>query len=92
MRRLLRLEDRFGSSIETECSRRLHERIKAGRRRVAEMRESLGLPPPEYWPPSVEDGHLPVIERLHRGRDRVALAYESPDTVAQIIAEFLNHF
>jgi hypothetical protein len=87
IRRLLRLEDRFGSAIETECSRRLHERIKAGRRRAAEMRESLGLPPPEDWPPSVEDGHLSVIQRLHLGRDRVALAHQAGDTVAQIIAE-----
>jgi Mg-chelatase subunit ChlI len=41
IRRLRRLEDRFGTAIETESSRRLQERIKAGRRRVAEMRESL---------------------------------------------------
>src|SRR5260370_33197705 len=75
MRRLRRREDRFGPAIETESSRRLHERIKDGRRRVAEMRESLGLPPPKDWPPSVQDGQLSLIARLHRGRDRVALAH-----------------
>jgi len=34
-RRLRRLEERFGPAIETEFTRRLRERIEAGRRRVA---------------------------------------------------------
>jgi hypothetical protein len=36
-RRLLRLEDRFGSPVETEYSGELRRRIEAGRRRVAAM-------------------------------------------------------
>jgi hypothetical protein len=88
IRRLCRLEDRFGPAIETDFSRRMHERIKAGRRRVAEMRESLGLSPPEDWPPyDRDDGHLPMIDRikarLHRGRDRVALAHQSNITASR---------
>ncbi len=86
IRRLRKLEDRFGPALETEFSRRLHERIKAGRRRVAEMRESLGLPPPEDWPPSVEDGHLSLIARLHRGRDRIVIAHQVRVEVARATA------
>jgi hypothetical protein len=47
IRRLSRLEQRFGPPVETEFSRRLHERIAEGRRRLAEARER------GEWPGSV---------------------------------------
>jgi hypothetical protein len=80
--RLRRLEDRFGPAVETESSQRLHKGIKAGRRRVAEMCESPGLPPlADLRPFDRDDRHLPMIERikarLNSGHDRVVLANQS---------------
>ena len=67
-RRIRRLEERFGPAVETAFSRRLRERIEAGRRRVAQWREQEES--------SVSDQHrenlagLSVTEILHHGRAR----------------------
>jgi hypothetical protein len=46
IRRLRRLEDRFGLAPETEFDRQLRAQIEAGRRRVAEARERGELSEP----------------------------------------------
>ena len=43
IRRIPRLEQRFGPAVETVFSRRLRERLEAGRRRVAHWREREGI-------------------------------------------------
>jgi hypothetical protein len=70
-RRIRRLEEaRFGTAADIEFSRRLRERMDAGRRRLAEARER------GEWCGSVGDNEgenlsgLSVIEILHRGRAR----------------------
>ena len=50
IRRLRRLEERFGPPVETEFTRRLRERMEAGRRRVEEARERGELGPPPSGP------------------------------------------
>ena len=68
IRRLRKLEDRFGPPVETASTRRLRERIEAGRRRVAQWREQKGISVRD------QDGEnlsgLSVTEILHRGRAR----------------------
>ena len=82
--RILRLEERFGPPVETESTRRLRERIEAGRRRVAQWREREGI--------SVSDqdrenlSGLTETEILHRGRARVARAKAERDAVQRDIA------
>jgi hypothetical protein len=49
-RRVRRLEDRFGSAVETEFSRRLRERLEAARRRLQEAEERGLYKPPERGP------------------------------------------
>ena len=49
-RRLHRLEDRFGSAVETAFSRRLRERIEAAQRRLQESEERGLYKPPERSP------------------------------------------
>ena len=72
-RRIRRLEERFGPAVETAFSRRLRERIEAGRRRLAEAKEC------GEWSGPVDDDEgediagLSVTEILHlgaRGRQR----------------------
>jgi hypothetical protein len=71
VRRLRKLEDRFGLAPETEFDRQLRERIEAGRRRVAEARERGELSGPIYEDEEKEDlTGLSVMEILHRGRAR----------------------
>jgi hypothetical protein len=79
IRRLRKLEKRFGPPVETEHTRRLRARLEAGRRRLAEAQER------GEWcgPVSDYDGEnlagLSVTEILHRGRERVAkLKQEAP--------------
>jgi len=79
IRRLRKLEERFGPAVETECTRRLRERIEAGRRRLAQARER------GEWCGSIGHGEredltrLSVTEVLHRGRAKVARAI-GPET------------
>jgi hypothetical protein len=83
-RRLEALEKRLlapecdRSAQETEFSRRLLERLEAGRRRVAEARERRGLPPTaEAEPCDAATGSRTIIEILHAGRYRSALAHQA---------------
>ena len=79
IRRLRRLEDRFGT-VETVHTRQLLAQLEAGRRRVAEWRAREGLPPEE---PDKEDlSGLTIAEILHRGRERARQAH-----IAQEAAE-----
>jgi hypothetical protein len=55
IRRLRRLEDRFGLPVETEADRILLARIEAGRRWLAEARERGELGPPE--PAAMPESH-----------------------------------
>jgi hypothetical protein len=48
VRRLRRLEDRFGIAPETEFDRQLLAQMEAGRRRVAEARDRGELSSPIY--------------------------------------------
>jgi hypothetical protein len=72
IRRLRRLEDRFGPAVETESDRQLLARIEAGRRRLAKAKER------GEWCGSIDNGEredfagLSVVEILQRGRERVA--------------------
>jgi hypothetical protein len=70
IRRLRKLEDRFGPPVETASTRRLRERIEAGRRRVAQWREQKGISVRD------QDGEnlsgLSVAEILQRGRARAS--------------------
>jgi hypothetical protein len=54
VRRLLRLEDRFGSSGETEYDLWLRQRMEAAHRRIAEARKRGELPPAEEERPLTE--------------------------------------
>jgi hypothetical protein len=65
-RRLCRLEDRFGPPIETVFSRRLGERLEAGRRRVAQLRDQEGIAGSDQVRKNLVG--LSVIEILQRGR------------------------
>jgi hypothetical protein len=80
VRRLRRLEDRFGPAMETEFSRRLRERIEAGRRRVAEARERGELEPcAEVRPDDVQNGRQTIAEFLQSARRR----WHSSDNAVQ---------
>ena len=74
IRRLRKLEERFGPPVETAYTRRLRERIEEGRQRLAEAKKR------GEWSGPVSDcdgenfGVLSVIEILYRGRARVATA------------------
>ena len=83
-RRIRRLEEkRFGTAADIEATRRLRERLEAGRRRVAQWGEQEGI--------SVSDqdrenlSGLTVDEILHRGRARVAKAKAERDAVQREI-------
>src|SRR5260370_19605781 len=75
--RLSKLEARMGPVNQTESSRQLLERLEAGRRRVAQMRERYGLPPREVWPVIGRRRNLTIIEILHRGRAQNAFAHQA---------------
>ena len=63
-RRLRRLEDRFGLTIESEFSRELCELLEARERRA-------GLPPHQEFPTGdVQYGRRTIIEVLNAGRQR----------------------
>ena len=68
IRRLRRLEDRFGPPIETEFSRRLGERLEGGRRRLAQLRGEAGISISEQIRENLVG--LGVTEILQRGRER----------------------
>jgi hypothetical protein len=74
MRRLRRLEDRFGPPVETGFSPRLLKRVEEGRRRLAEAKER------GEWCGSVgnDEGEklagLSMTEIHHLGRARVTRA------------------
>ena len=83
-RRLEALEKRLlapecdRSAQETEFSWRLLERLEAGRRRVAEARGRRGLSPSvEAEPCDVATGSRTIVEILHAGRHRSALAHQA---------------
>ena len=76
-KRVCKLEASIRPANQTAFSRQLLKRVESGRQRVAQMRERDGLPPLEAWPP---DGHgrpLTIIEILHGGRTRNALAHQA---------------
>src|ERR1700693_5163008 len=63
---------------ETEFSRRLVESLEAGRRGVAEARERRGLPlSVEAEPCDAATGSPTIVEILHAGRHRSALAHQA---------------
>lgn len=63
-RRLRRLEDQFGTAIESEFSRHLCELLETRERRA-------GLPPFEEVPPDhVHYGRRTIIEVLNAGQQR----------------------
>lgn len=72
-RRVIRLEERFGPPVETEFSRQLAARLKAGLRRLAESlgqsADTQALPPPSH----IGNRRLGIVERLNAGRERVRL-------------------
>src|SRR5260370_37982086 len=77
-KQLRRMEDLLAPPKQSEFSRRLLERIEAGKRRAAEYREREGLgPPPEpaplVRPPRVRPGSLEEIPaRINSGSTRGA--------------------
>jgi hypothetical protein len=71
-RRIRRLEERLGPSVETRFWRRLRERLEAGRRRVAQSREDSGEPLDGVRKEWGDLSGLTVNEILHRGRLRAA--------------------
>jgi hypothetical protein len=72
-RRIRKLEERLGPPVETEYTRRLRERIEAGRRRLAQWREQDGISVSDQDRENREDlSGLTLTEILHRGRARVA--------------------
>ena len=63
-RRLCRLEDQFGTAIESEFSRHLCELLEARERRA-------GLPPRQEFPTAdLHYGRRTIIEVLNAGRQR----------------------
>ena len=98
MRRLEVLEKRLISiklgeqpARETELARSLLERLESGRRRVAEARERRALPPwVEVEPGDTKTEHRTIVEILHAGRQRCAVAHQvlvearrpRPETIA----------
>jgi len=86
IRRLRKLENRFGPHVETRCSRQLRQRIEEGRRRVAEARER-GECRGSVGDDDVEDLRgLSLTEILLLGRDRVARAKAERDALQRNIA------
>src|ERR1022692_1324511 len=83
IRRLRRLEDRFGT-VETEHTRQLLAQLEAGRRRVAEWGAREGLPPKEPWPTTASSQRRgtwhPAVFSLcsSRGNSRDCLVLISP--------------
>ena len=83
-RRLDALEKRFFPAPEceqpreTKLSRSLLGRLEAGRRRVAESHERRGLPASvEVEPCNAQIGCRTIVEILHAGRHRSALAHQA---------------
>ena len=76
IRRLRRLEDRFGPPVETEFSRRLRERIEAARRRLAEYEAKDGRVCNAGAREREDLSGLSVEQILLRGRERARLATE----------------
>jgi len=70
-RRLRRLEDRLGPPIETEFSRRLRERLAAGRRRVAALRGEIVEAPIHENRTDAWTGPQTIVEILQNGRQRL---------------------
>jgi hypothetical protein len=76
IRRLDRLEERLAPRAETEFAKSLLEKIEAGRRRVAEARESGLLPPPapdddqqaEFWRKRLVQATVEAERRRRLGR------------------------
>ena len=77
MGRLRRLEVQFAPPQETEFDRHLRERLEAGRRRVAESRMKLGLPPLPEYTDNAPNRHRTIVEILNSGRQRNALAHRA---------------
>lgn len=70
IRRPRRLEARFCPPVETEFSRRLHERIDAARRRLAELDVQHGRARDAGKRGHDDLSGLSVEQILHRGRRR----------------------
>jgi hypothetical protein len=67
-----------GSARDREFSRVLLERLAAGMRRVAEARERGGLAPSvEVEPYDVKTEGRTIVEILHAGRERSAMARQA---------------
>jgi hypothetical protein len=76
-KRLLPTQDCDRPARETESSVSLLERLEAGRRRVAEARGRRGLPPSvEVEPCDAQVGRRTIVEILHAGRHRSAVAHQ----------------
>jgi hypothetical protein len=65
--RRLRLEDRFGSSGETEYDLWLRQHLEAAHRRIAEARKRGELPPAEEGRPLTEfdQRRLEILKQAH---------------------------
>ena len=73
-KRVCRLEALLSPAKQTEFSRQLLKRLVSGDLRVTEMRERDGLLPLECRPPARQGRPLTLVEILHGGRTRNALA------------------
>ena len=77
-KRLLPAQECDRPARETEFSWSLLERLEAGRRRVAEARERRGLPPSvEVEPCDAQTERRTMVEILHAGRHRSAVAHQA---------------
>jgi hypothetical protein len=76
-KRACRLEALLKPANPTEFSRQLLKRLVSGNLRVTEMRERDGLPPLDVWAPDGQGRQLTLVEILHGGRTRNALAQQA---------------
>jgi len=74
IRRLRRLEDRFGPAVETESDRHLLGRIEAARRRLAEADGLDGRVRTAVEGEQEDVSGLSLEQILLRGRERARLA------------------
>jgi len=76
-KRLLLAQNCDRPARNTESSVSLLGRLEAGRRRVAEARERRRLPPSvEVEPCDAQTERQTIVEILHAGRHRSAVAYQ----------------
>ena len=76
-KKLLPAPEYDGDARETAFARSLLQRLEAGRRRVAQARERRGLPPSvEVEPCDGQTECRTIVEILHAGRERSAMAHQ----------------